>query len=207
MSQVKAAPEGLKDHECKRITLQKCPPIPYVPKEDSVQKTVSALKAESLKTQIGKGTELRVSIWNSGICKAFLMHMRFALDAIKKRGHFKAHKEAKEAYVKQCNLVKQAKTTLAELDRTTSEGAGTSKKSSKKHKEATATAKAPEPNLQAMYQSDLKKAREAAENAKAKVESAAQDMFQFYANLLSVDASMCGTRLSKNRHNLTPTQT
>jgi hypothetical protein len=35
---------------------------------------------------------------------------------------------------------------------------------------------------------DLKKAKEAVENARAKMESAAQDMFQFYANLLSVDA-------------------
>jgi hypothetical protein len=38
--------------------------------------------------------------------------------------------------------VKQAKATLAELDGTTSEGAGTSKKSPKKHKEAVAMADA-----------------------------------------------------------------
>jgi hypothetical protein len=54
-----AAPKGLKDHKCKRITLRKCPPIPYVPtKKDSIQEMVSALKAESLKTQIGVGMEL-----------------------------------------------------------------------------------------------------------------------------------------------------
>jgi hypothetical protein len=39
-----------------------------------------------------------------------------------------------------------------------------------------------------MYQSDLEKAREAAEKAKVKAELAAQDMFQFYVNLLSVNA-------------------
>jgi hypothetical protein len=33
---------------------------------------------------------------------------------------------------------------------------------------------------------DLKKAKEAAENANGKMESAAKDMFQIYANLLSV---------------------
>ncbi len=77
---------------------------------------------------------------------------------------------------------------LAELDRTTSEGAGASKKSSKKHKEAAAMADASEPNPWAIYQLDLKKAKEVAENARAQVESAAQDMLQFYANLLSVDA-------------------
>ncbi len=83
MSLVKAAPEGLKDHECKRITLvRKHPLIPYVPKKDSVQETVSAHKAVSLKTQIGEGTELRVSIWHSGTREAFLMHVGSAMDAI-----------------------------------------------------------------------------------------------------------------------------
>jgi hypothetical protein len=36
--------------------------------------------------------------------------------------------------------------------------------------------------------SELKKAKEAVEKAKAKAELAAQEMFQLYANLLSVDA-------------------
>ena len=58
MSLAKAAPKGLKDRECKKITLCKRPPIPYVPEKDCVQETVSALKTESLKTQIGKGPEL-----------------------------------------------------------------------------------------------------------------------------------------------------
>ncbi len=123
---------------------------------------------------------------------------------IKKRGHFKAHKEANNTYVEQRNLVKQAKTALAELDRTTSEGAGTSKKSSKMHKEATAMADSPEPDLQAMYQLDLKKAREAAENARAKAESAAQDMFQFYANLLSVDAKYAWNKIVQEQMQSNP---
>jgi hypothetical protein len=102
--------------------------------------------------------------------------------------HFKACKEAYEAYVEEHNLVKQAKAAQAELDKTTSKGAGTSKKSSKKHKEAAAMADASEPNLQAMYQLDHVKAREATGHARAKGESAVQDMFQFYANLLYVYA-------------------
>jgi hypothetical protein len=36
--------------------------------------------------------------------------------------------------------------------------------------------------------SDLEKAKEAPEKAKAKAGLAAQDMFQLYANLLSIDA-------------------
>jgi hypothetical protein len=110
------------------------------------------------------------------------------MGAIKKRGHFKAYKEAHELYVEQCNLAKQTKAALAELDKSTSKGAGTSRKSSKKAKEGTATADTSEPNLQANFQLDLKKAKEAKKNAKAKAESAAKDMFQFYVNLLSVDA-------------------
>ncbi len=38
-----------------------------------------------------------------------------------------------------------------------------------------------------MYQQDFEKATEAAENARAKEESAAHAMFQFYTNLLFVD--------------------
>ncbi len=88
MSLAKATPEGLKDHGYKRITLRKHPLIPYVPEKDSLQETLSALKAKSLKTQISKGTELQVPTWHFGMCKAFLMHVRSALDAIKERGHF-----------------------------------------------------------------------------------------------------------------------
>jgi hypothetical protein len=93
---------------------------------------------------------------------------------------------------------------MDELDRTTSKSAGASKKSSKKHKEAAATADAPESNLQAMYQLDLEKAKEAAENAKAKAESAAQDMFQFYANLLSVDAKYTWNKIIQEQMQLDP---
>jgi hypothetical protein len=116
------------------------------------------------------------------------MHVGSAMDAIKKQGQFKAHEEAHEAYLVQCHLVKQAKAALAKLDGTTSKGAGASKKSSKKYKEAVATADTSEPNPQAFYQLDLEKAKDAADNVRAKAESAAQDMFQVYTNVLSVDA-------------------
>jgi hypothetical protein len=56
MSLAKAALKGLKDHECKNITLRECPPIPYFPKNDCVQETFSAFKDQSLKMLIGKGT-------------------------------------------------------------------------------------------------------------------------------------------------------
>jgi hypothetical protein len=116
--------------------------------------------------------------------KAFLIHVGSTSDATEKRGHFKAHNKARKAYVKQCKLVMQAKATLDELDGTTSKGAGTSKMPFKKHKEAAVTADTPKPNLQSVYQLDLKKAREATAKAKVKAELASQNMFQFYANLL-----------------------
>jgi hypothetical protein len=131
---------------------------------------VSAFKNDlSLKTTIGEGAELCLSIWHSGTHKAFLTHVGAAIDAIEKQGDFKAYKEAHEIYVEQCDLAKQAKAALAELDGATSEGAGTSRKSSKKKKtnEGVAMADASEPDLRAIYQQDLEKAKEAVENAKA----------------------------------------
>jgi hypothetical protein len=61
------------------------------------------------------------------------------------------------------------------------------KKSSKK-KVAAATADAPDTKLQENFQLDLKKAKEFAENAKGKMISIANKMFQFYTNLLLAEA-------------------
>jgi hypothetical protein len=47
--------------------------------------------------------------------EAFLMHVSSALYAIKKRGTFKACKDAHEGYVEQNAVAKQAKTALALL--------------------------------------------------------------------------------------------
>jgi hypothetical protein len=187
MSLAKTVPNGLKIASAKGSPYANVLQF-LVSEKDSVQETVPALKAESRKTQIGEGMELCIYIWHSGTREVFLMHVRSAMDAIKKQGHFKAHKEAHAAYVEQRNLVKQAKAALAEIDGTTSESATASTKSTTKHKDSVATADASEPNLQAIYQLDLEKAKEAAENARAKAESTAKDIFQFYANLLSVDA-------------------
>ena len=78
MSLAKAVPDGLKDRECEKTPLRKCPPIPYVPEKDCVQETVSAYKDNHLKTQIGEGMELQVPIWHSSMCKAFLIHVGLA---------------------------------------------------------------------------------------------------------------------------------
>jgi hypothetical protein len=75
MNLAKAAPDSLKDCECEKMALRECPPIPYVPKKDSVQETVSSFKDNHLNTLINEGTELRVPIWHSGTGKAFLIHV------------------------------------------------------------------------------------------------------------------------------------
>ena len=100
MSLAKAVPEGIRDKECKRFALRKPPLVPYVPKKDPIQETVSALKSDqSLKAIIGEDAEIRLPIWHCGTRKVFLMHVTTALDAIKKRGTVKAHAEAHELYV------------------------------------------------------------------------------------------------------------
>jgi hypothetical protein len=197
MSLAKAVLNSIKDQECKRFALQECPPVPYVPEKDPMQETVSALKSDhSLKTTIGEDAELCIPIWHTGRRKAFLMHMSTALDAFEKWGTFKAYKEAIKAYVEQHEAVKQAKAALALLgapaskDKKTSEKSSkkASEKASKKDKEDAASANAPAPELCMEYQADYEKAKLPAETAKNKRKASATEMFQFYANLLSLDA-------------------
>jgi hypothetical protein len=65
---------------------------------------------------------------------------------------------------------------------------------SKKTKEGAALAEAPAPELCNKYQALYNKVIFAKETTKNKKDSAATKMFQFYANLLSLDAKTCGTR-------------
>ncbi len=177
MSLAKAVPEGLKDCKCKKIVLRKCPPTPYVPKKDCVQETVSVFKDNHLKMQIGKGTELWVPIWHSGMCKAFLIHVGSALEAIERKGYFKVYVESNKANLEQRDRIKQAKAQLAELDDPTDGEAGTSKKSTKKSNVTTVDASQTDPALQAKLLSEIKQAQEATDKDKAKGEQASADMF------------------------------
>jgi hypothetical protein len=56
MSLAKAAPDGLKDRECKKMALRERPPIPYAPEKDSVQEMVYSFKEAHLKTLIKEET-------------------------------------------------------------------------------------------------------------------------------------------------------
>jgi hypothetical protein len=50
-----------------------------------------------------------------------------------------------------------------------------------------------------MYQLDLEKAKESTENSKAKAESAVKNMFQFCANLLSVDTKYAWNKIIQDQ--------
>jgi hypothetical protein len=63
-----------------------------------------------------------------------------ALEGIKKKGYFKVYEESTKAYLEQCELGKQVKAHLAELDGSTSKVIGSSKKPTKKPTETTAVA-------------------------------------------------------------------
>ena len=136
-SKAPAATNGLKDHKCEKKDLREHPPIPYVPKKDSVQETVSAFKDNHLKTLINKGTELRAPIWHSGVHKAILIHVGSAQEAIKKKGYFQSYEESSKTYAEHRNKIKQLKIT--ELDGTSGQ-TGTSRTSYKNSKETTAEA-------------------------------------------------------------------
>ena len=77
-------------------------------------------------------------------------------------------------------MVKQLKSQLAELDETS----GTSIKSDKNSKETTVEASSTSSTLCADIMAEHKQATGAAEEATAKRDKAAEDMFQLYANLL-----------------------
>ncbi len=175
-----------------------------MPKKNPIQETVFALKSDqSLKIIIGVDVELRLPIWHCGTCNAIQMHVSLALNANKKRGTFKAYKEAHKAYVEQKELAKQAKAALALFTAPTSEGAKASnkayekepakkysekEKASKKTKRGVALANAPAPEHSDEYQALYVKATFAKETTKNKRKTAATKMFQFYTSLLSLDA-------------------
>jgi hypothetical protein len=217
MSLSKAVPKSIKDRECKRFTLQERPPVPYVPEKDPIEETVSALMSDqSLKTSIGVDAELRLP---SGTCESFLMHVLSALNAIKKRGTFKAYKEAHEAYVEQRKVAKQAKAALALFMAPTSKAEKASKKASKKEpakkssekekaskktKEGTFFANAPVPELCNEYQALYDKATFTKETAKKQCKAAATKRVQFHANLLSLNAKYAWNKIVREQMEADP---
>jgi hypothetical protein len=152
------------------------------------------MKGLQLKTSIGEDTTLHFSVWSNGTKEGMLTHVMATLDAIKKHGHFQDYKTGQMLYVAKKEVAKQARAGLSLLDGA-SNGTDKSNKSSKKAKEAEAATKASDQEIQANFQADLKKAKEAAENAKGGMTASANKMFAFYANLLLVEAKYAWNKI------------
>jgi hypothetical protein len=205
MSRAKSVPDGLNPQECKRTKLCKPPPVPYIPEKDKVQEEVAKLRNLQIKTSLEKDTTLNFLVWlKNGTQEAFLMHVMAVLDTMKKRGHFKDYNRAQKAHDEAKKAAESAEAGLALLNRTS---AGMTSKRKKKAltkakeaaKEALAKAQETKPEtkeaeevpkvtddrMKAGFQADLEKTKQAQENAKGAMTTAANLMFTFYSNLVS----------------------
>jgi hypothetical protein len=200
MSLAKAAPDGLKDRECEKMALRECPPIPYVPENDSVQETVSSFKEAHLKTLIKEGTELRVPIWHSGTREAFLIHVGSAREAIEKKGYFKSFEEQSNAYSEIREKVKELRKQAEALKEALA---------TQPHKEAPKETEADDngsATLRAETKAELKQATLVAKEVADLRDKAAADMFQLYANLLSVNARYAWNKIVQEQTEADPYQ-
>jgi hypothetical protein len=202
MSLAKVAPDGLKDRECEKMALRERPRIPYVPKKDSVQETVSSFKEAHLKTLIKEGTELRVPIWHSVTGEAFLIHVGSAREAIEKKGYFKSFEEHSDDYSEKQEKVKELRKQAEVLKEALA---------AQPHEEAPkeTTAEADDngsATLCAETKAELKQAALVAKEAADLRDKAASDMFQLYANLLSVDARYAWNKIVQEQTEADPYQ-
>ena len=165
---------------------------------------VSSFKDNHLKMLINKGTELQVPIWHSGTRKAFLIHVGSAREAIKKKWYFESFEEYSETFAAKHERIKQLKDQLVETDGTSGQ-TGTSRKSGKNSKETTVEASAEGSTpLHADIKAELKQALEDAAEAMTKCDKAAENMFQLYANILSVDARYPRNKIVQEQTNAHP---
>ncbi len=147
-----------------------------------MQETVSSYKDNHLKTLIKDGTELRVPIWHSGTHEAFLIHVGSAREAIEKKGYFKSFEDHSDTYSDKRKKVKELKDQLVALREASAAQPKDPKETTVEASNKSSAA------LCAMIKAELKQALEVVEEATTKRDKAAEDMFQLYANLLSVNA-------------------
>jgi hypothetical protein len=202
MSLLKSAPEGLKPRECKGIKLREPPPVPYVPMKDEVQDEVVKLRNLEIKTTIKKDTMLNFQVWHkNGTRKAFLMHVTAVLNAIKKRGHFYDYKKAAKDHKESTKAVEAARAALSLLGRPGAKAKKLHKKIKEVKKDATAKVQdsesdakeakdAPEADdeMKAGFLGSLEKAKQSQRTAKGAMIIAANKMFAFYLNLISLES-------------------
>ena len=211
MSLAKAVPEGLKDQECKKGSRAKRPPIPYVPVVDRVQDVVNS-KERPMKIKLPDKTEIQVPIWHSGTPEAFLIHVREAISACKRKGYFDKYHDAVDVIATSDTAIKLLRRAAKRADAPANPPADSTPpapKKKKKSKEATAQAEVVEDDTAlddeeslgtdatdqeavlptgGNVSEELARVRADKKAAQAKRNLAAGQFFTFYANLLSEDA-------------------
>ena len=82
--------KGLKDQECKHGNQTNRPPIPYVPVVDEIQDAVNANSNEprTQKIKLLNKTKFQAGVWNTGMPKEFLIHVKQAIHACDRMGLF-----------------------------------------------------------------------------------------------------------------------
>ena len=128
--------------------------------------------------------------------KTFLIHVGSAQEAIKKKGYFKSFEDHSEDYSKKRGKVKELKNQLVALKEALAAQPKDPKETTVEAANESSAA------LCAETKADLKIALEAVAEAVTQRDKAAADMFQLYANLLSVNA-----RYAWNKIVLRPTPT
>ena len=97
MSENKAIPNGLKDHEVERRNLKR-PPIPYIPAEDAVSDTVKKSKGKKDYTvKLPDGTKISHSLFNTGSNEAFMIHVQEVLGFCDRKNFFALYAHAEGA--------------------------------------------------------------------------------------------------------------
>jgi hypothetical protein len=137
------------------------------------------------------------------------MHITAVLDAIKKRGHFNNYEKAEKEHEESKKAFESARASLSLLDGTGAKAKRSHKKKTKKAKKD-ATAKvldsksdakeaeeAPEANdkTKAGFLEDLEKAKQAQRPAKGAMIIAANKMFTFCLNLLTLESKYAWNKI------------
>jgi hypothetical protein len=210
MSLLKSVPEGLKPHKCKRVKLCEPPPVPYVPMKDKVQDEVAKLRNLEIKTTIEKDMMLNFPVWHkNGTREASLMHITVVLDAIKKRGHFYDYEKAANNHKESTKAVESTRAALSLLDGTGAKAKKSGKKKTKEvEKDATAKVQdsesdakeakdAPEANdeMKAGFLENLENAKQSQRIAKGAMTIAANKIYAFYSNLLSLESKYAWNKI------------
>ena len=158
--------KGLRDQECERGNVAKRPLIPYVPVTDEVQDALNINHKERLqKIKLPNGTEFNATIWYTGTPEEFLNHVKQALHACERMGHFEEYKKA----------LKDMGAAVRKQAKATSDLAAAKQE------------KLPDDIVKG-FRADIETHKKEAEEAEERRAEAAEGFFSTYANLLSVEA-------------------